>query len=352
MSLLTISLKVPFEIDPSKDFGSEMVFTLWLPDGFDNGIAVTDGDMRITLWFDGSCVPSDKNIDELKRYVNLGVRYVKVSVQLDGLSDTLLAHMQTPRARETASEEGSGLEKEYKQLAGRVLTSVIKRVNRLVAAIRTIKGQHWLHEHTLDINRLRDTCLRYECRGRVDDGNSFRFCPTTTDTIIVCSEGEERYISEVDWPGIRNFVIGEGKTELVRELLAGAERLADVEHYRAALTEAVTALEVAVSTFSRTPKANESFGSHMAARMSVPSLAAQVKHLGISGTVNYLLPTILSEEILPTPVLTACQKAIRQRQTVVHQGQRDVQEGDAKSSIAAIRKLCEALECLSQNENQ
>lgn len=350
MPTLTISLKIPFETDPSKEFGSELVFNHWFPDGLEHGIHIIDGDLSIALWFDSSCIPSDKTVDELRRYVHLGLRFVRVRVLLENIPEALLTYMQDPSLGETTTGAYNSLKAEYKQLANRVLASVIKRVNRLIAAARTIKGQHWLQEHTLDINRISNTCHSYECIGRIDNGKAFRFAPPSTDTIFILQEGEGQYVSQVDWLEIQNFVIGEGKTDLVRELLAGASRLADVEHYRASLTEAVTALEVAVSAFSRAPKADEAFGSHMAARLSVPSLAKQVSHLGLSGTVNYLLPTILSEEILPTPIITACQEAVRQRQTVVHNGQRDVDEGFAKRSIVAIKQLCDLLESMSPKE--
>ena len=214
MSILTISLKIPFEIDASRNFGSRMIFTHWLPYGFDNGITVRDDDMEIILWFDNSCVPSEKCVDQLKRYVNLGVNYIKVTVRLDGVSDDLLAHMQRSQERETTSESHKGLETQYWRLGIRVLTTVFKRVNRLIAAVRTTKGQHWLQEHTVEFNRLQNTCLKYECRGEVDNGKSFSFCPGPTDTLYIRGEGETRYISELDWPEIAKFVVGEGKTDL------------------------------------------------------------------------------------------------------------------------------------------
>jgi hypothetical protein len=352
MSLLTISLKIPFETDSSVDFGSQLIFTSWFPNGLNEGIKIADGDMAITLWFDESCVPSNNSADELKRYSNLGFRFVRANVQLLNISGDLLAYMQGANFSETTSETPSSLTSEYAQLARQVLTAVIKRVNRLTAGVRTIKGQHWLKEQTLDHFTLRNTCLSYACSGRVDDGKAFSFAPPISDSVFVRIEGEDRYICETDWPKIRDFVISEGKTDLIRELLAGAERLADEEHYRASLTEAVTAMEIAVSAFSRDPKADQAFGSCMARRLSVSSLAAQVKHLGISGTINYLLPVIISEEILSASTLVACQAAIQQRQTVVHQGQREVSEGFAKCSLKAIRQLCNLLESLSLEEDR
>ncbi len=354
MSLLTISLKIPFETDSSKDLGTSMVFTHWLPVGIDQGIAVTDGDLRIVIWFDEKSVYSlfQPNVEDLRNYFNIHVSHVNVRVQIEGLSEPLLAYMQMMPDLETASEATKSIEVEYERLVKRVLSSVIKRVNRLIAIARTMKGQHWLEERTLDLCQLQQCCQLFECCGRVDDKSMFRFCPSSTDRVFITTGSNDRYIGECDWLEIRNFVIRDGKTNLVLELLAGAERLADLEHYRGSLTEAVTALEIAVSNFARAPKSNAAFGTHMAARLSTPSLSAQVKHMGTSGTINYLLPTIIPEEILPTPILVACQEAIRQRQAVVHQGQREVDESFAKQSLAAVRKFCSILERLTQDDSQ
>lgn len=352
MPILTISLNIPFDLEATNDFGLPIVFSLCFPYGIDNGIQIADSDLRITLWFDPSCVPSERTVDELKRYFNLAVRSVNVRVQLDGLPGALLGYMQDLEFGDPPTDEQKSLDREYEQLATRVLSSVIKRINRLLAAVRTIKGQHWLREQSLNDKSIRDWCLSFDCRGRIDDGKEFRFAPATVHPIFVTTGTGEKYVKESDWPQIREFVIGEGKTDLVRELLAGAARLAEEKHYRASLTEAVTALEVALSNFARAPKANEAFGSCMAERLSVPALATQVKHFGLSGTVHYLLPTILSEELLPTGIINACQEAVRQRQNVVHSGQRHLDEGIAHNSIVAIGQLCNLLESLTRTEEQ
>jgi hypothetical protein len=61
-----------------------------------------------------------------------------------------------------------------------------------------------------------------------------------------------------------------------------------------------------------------------------------------------LLPVLLPESVLPEDVLEGCRAAIDQRQTVVHQGQRDVPAGSLQSSLRAVRSLCDILEGLSQ----
>ena len=187
----------------------------------------------------------------------------------------------------------------------------------------------------------------FEARGRIDDGAWFRFQPATGDRISLSFGGESKYIAEGEWPAFRDFVMGANKPGLVGELLAGAEYLLKAGHRRSALTEAVTALEVAIYNFARNPNTAAAFGEHMAARLSIQTLQSQVKHLGLTATVGYLLPTIIPEHLLPSHILSDCQSALTQRQNVVHNGQRDVEEGVVVRAIASIRTCCTTLESIS-----
>lgn len=159
--------------------------------------------------------------------------------------------------------------------------------------------------------------------------------------------GEERFVTQDEWDEIRTFVCGVSRTPLARTLLAGAEALAANGQRRSALTEAVTALEVALYDFARHANAERAFGPLLAHRINAASLENQIKHMGLSGSINYLLPIILPESDLPHDVITGCQIAITQRQNVVHNGQRDVQAETLRTSLATIRRMCDLLEGLA-----
>ena len=106
--------------------------------------------------------------------------------------------------------------------------------------------------------------------------------------------------------------------------MASAEELAGIAHRRASLVEAVTALEVAVAAFARMPDAQTAFGSKLANRMRLQSLESEISQLELSSAIKYLFPVIFTEEQLPTEVLRGCQESVEQRQSVVHNGQRNV----------------------------
>jgi hypothetical protein len=74
--------------------------------------------------------------------------------------------------------------------------------------------------------------------------------------------------------------------------------------------------------------------------MNVHSLRQQVERLGLTCTVQYLLPMLFTEEKVPTEVLRGCQTAVGVRQTVVHKGQRDVDPARTRHYLESIRTLC------------
>lgn len=346
MPHLTVFLKIPFDSESLSDSHTAITFTHWLPVGRDKGIVVQDGDIRVLLWFDEKCTwwASQPTSDELKKYVNIDARYIYADVQVRGLGPDLLKYIQTRDFSRIPEKVDDPLQLDYIKVARDVLTSAIHRVNRLIAFSRSYKGQYWLSEYKIDFDRLRSYFCAFEGRAQVDDGPTFMFHPSQTDVMRVTTEGEDRYVTESDWPALSEFVIGGSKPQLIGELLAGSEHLLSIGHYRSAITEAVTALEVAIFRFAGNCNADKAFAPHMAQRLALGSLKSQVDHLGLSATVNYLLPTVLPEELLPASVISECQFAISRRQTIVHNGQRNVPESDARRAVSAIRACCQLLE--------
>jgi len=244
-------------------------------------------------------------------------------------------------------KKDEALQLRYDALAEEILTSVLCRINRLIAYARSHKGQHWISEYKIDPDRLRSYFIRFEGRGQVDAGPLFWFQPPRLDFVRLTIGDDSCCVHESDWSEVRSFVAGTSKSNLIGELLAGAEQLLSNGHYRSAITEAFTALEVAVSDFANDCNADKAFAPHMAKRLALNSLKSQVKHLGISATVNYLLPTILPETLLPTSTISECDAALELRNNIVHNGQRNVQEADAKRAVGSIRTCCEILETLT-----
>lgn len=349
MPQLSISLKIPFECNPSIGLMPALTFSHWLPMGDKHAIYCEEGDIRLKLWFDEKCTwwASQPTADELKSHHNVLAHRIYVDIEVTHVSEDLAAYIQSRDYSRKPMDSEKKLQDSYLALGEKILSAVLKRINRLIAFARAKKGQYWITELEFDAGRLHSFFNQFEARARLDDGKQFRFQPAAGDQITISMGDDSAYIKESEWIEFHEYVRGTHKPALVGELLAGAEYLLKVGHPRSALTEAVTALEVALHSFARNPAAETAFGKYMAGRIATSSLKSQVQHFGLSGSISYLIPTIIPDNIMPTDVLQACQGALTQRQNVVHNGQRDVNEAFVNVAIANIRKFCEILSSIT-----
>jgi hypothetical protein len=350
MPELKIALIIPIPVDRGVS-APGLTFSRWLPLDDKDAILVTEGDVSVALRFqiESTWWAHNPSIEELPGIVNVLAHRLYADVTVVDVRNELLTYLQRRDFRHRAATEDVDVQAKCDALSERVLVLTLRTVNRLISYARSRKAQYWLSEYEIDVGRCSETFARFEAKARFADTGWFRFGPSNVTSVPVVLAPEERFIRSDEWPEIRDFVASSGRTPLARTLLAGAETLAANGHSRSALTEAVTALEVALYAFARHPAADRAFGAGLASRLDLASLLQQVEHLGFSGSVRYLLPTLLPANVLPQAVIEGCRSAISQRQTVVHQGQREVPDGTLRASLAAIRSLCDILESLTQS---
>ena len=82
--------------------------------------------------------------------------------------------------------------------------------------------------------------------------------------------------------------------------MAGAEALAYEGSDRAALTEAVAAVEVAIAEFVSSPRVAHNLPDSVGSRLGTASLPRLADTLGLRGSVAGLLPFLLPAEELPS----------------------------------------------------
>jgi hypothetical protein len=339
---LTVELKVPIETEPLIG-APALTFSHWLPIGKSNGISVTEDGLKLLLWFDlqSTWWASQPTEEELKNHVNVLAHYVRAEIMVEGVGSDLAKYMQTRDFKRSPNESERATQNEYEQLGARILRVLLKRTNRIIAYARAIKGQYWLLEYGTDMGRLHSYFQTFEARGQIDSGKPFRFQPGVGDTLHIAMTPEDKFITESEWSEVSKFVTSEQRPPLVFELLAGAEQLAGNSYARSALTEAVTALEVAISDFGRLQSHNSKLSSLFGPRLGVDRLQKQIEHMGLSGTISYLLPLILPDAVLSAEILSGCRDAITARQNVVHNGQREVP--GLHRYISSIKACCKIL---------
>lgn len=340
MSNLTIRLTVPLS--------APITFSRWLPIGDPYAITLTEDAMSAKLWFDVECSwwAMQRTEEELKRHLNVMAHRVQADVTVADLPADLLTYIAARDFSRAPTDEEEPLQERYDELAERVYRLVLHVLNRLLAYARSQKGQYWLSLEAVDPGRMYEffgpTCT---AKAQIDDQDPFRFGPRNVLGLPHQLQLEgDRFIHAEEWDEIRAFVTSSRSYPLARTLLVGAEALAASGHGRSALAEAVTALEITLFAFAKNPAADRAFGPTLAQRLGVQTLSNQVKHMGLSGSIRYLLPILFDESDLPQTVLEGCQEAISQRQNVVHNGQSAVDEGTLRRCLVAIRSMCEFLD--------
>lgn len=226
----------------------------------------------------------------------------------------------------------------------------MNHINRLISFLRVEKGQYWLEEYEVNPDRMASAYTSFRAVCSRDGVRWYNWRPTSSEQLTVVMTGESSWIERDDWSRAAGYVSGKGRSNFVFDLLMSAQANAWGGLRRTALVDAVTALEVAISDFAKSPRSDRAFGRTLADRMAVGSLKSQVEHMGVSGTVRYLFPVIFPEEVVPGDLLKACQRAVDERNNVVHNGQRDVEEKRVLRAVSSIKKLCRVLRQLTESE--
>lgn len=333
--------------------GPYINFSKWMPESTDV-IVVEEKNISIRIWLDKDCIASPHDVDreQIKSYQNILVSQVYLDVQVNDVEEDLMMFIFNERDRPKNIHHGitpddpdyDSLNKKYKNIGIAILHSSIKTYNRLISYARNIKGQYWLEEYYLDNSCMMESINnKFNSKAKFNDNSWFRWCPPGMDPITFYLEDDEIFIKEDDWPDIQKFVNEKRRPNLAFELLANAQHLFFREHRRSAVIEAVTALEVAISLFGSKPNVDTPELLKLSDRVDMSNLHNQIKHLGFSGSLRFLIPLLFSDEILPTKLLEKCQKAIDLRNNIVHNGQRNVNPDLARELISAIKKCCKII---------
>ncbi len=306
--------------------------------------------MDILLWFDlqSTWWASQPTEEELEKHVNVLAHYVRAEVVVDKVEPDLANYMENRDFSRSPNKSEIQLQSRYQQLGEEILKNILNRLNRLISYARTIKGQYWLVEYPVDLGRMHSFFQKFEAKGSIDSNKQFRFQPGEGDCISISMPSKDKYIKKEEWGKIKEFIEDTKRPPLVLELLAGAEQLEGNDYARSALSESVAALEVAIFSFGRAQDTNSQLASIVGPRLDIKRLSKQIEHMGLSGTIRYLIPLIITEEILPTDVLVTCQEAITERQNVIHNGKRNV--NNVSKYIRAIRKCCKILDEFTENK--
>ncbi len=326
------------------------VFYQWLPLGPENGIRLCRDDLELVLWLDVKSVQwvSEVAEEDIPNRINLTTHRIYADITATMDDDALLSYMPVRDFSRQPTEEEESLAERYELHGREVFSLLADGVNRLLTFIRVEKGQFWLNPLEIDLDRMASHSVEFKARAQVDDGPWFSWQPTQSEVLTlgapIFREAPPRYLTSTDWPEAQAFVSAEGQPNLPRQLLAAAEAFAAAGSERVALTEAVTALEVAVSWFVESPKSDYLLTEPLRSRLGLESMKSVLHRRGLTATVGFLLPILFDSSKLPDEVLATCRQAIEARQNVVHRGARRVDPDKLRRFLGGIRNLCEVLQ--------
>jgi hypothetical protein len=325
------------------------MFYRWLPIGPENGIRLCRDDLELVLWLDVKSVQWANEVAEevIPNRINLTAHRICADITSTMDDVELLSYMPVRDFSRQPTEEEAPLAERYEIHGREVFSLLADGVNRLLTFIRIEKGQFWLDPLEIDLDNISSHSVEFRAKAQIDDGSWFRWKPSQTRrlSVTIPRDPDPRFLMPSDWPEAQAFVSAEGQPDLARQLLAAAEAFAAAGSERVALTEAVTALEVAVSRFMDSPKADYQLSEPLGSRLGLESLKGLKKRQrGLMASISFPLPILFDSDTLSSETLATCREAIRKRNKVVHDGLLYIDPGTCWRFLGGIRNLCEVLQ--------
>lgn len=289
--------------------------------------------------------------EEIKIWLNLPINKIYVDVNVLGvpnkISNFIYNERDSPKQNHYGIKPGERnydkLKENYKDLGEKVLQSALETYNRFIAFASNEKGQYWLSKRQFDKNNIPSMNNEFHSQVCSEDYDWIRWCPPFTTEIQINITGIESSIREDEWKQVKRFIKGNSRSNLVLELLANAQSLLDSNHRRGAIIESISALDVAVSRFVKTPKIGSLPPPDRVERFYAQGLKKTFEEIRLLSTIEYVMPLLFSSEILPTEILSKTTEAIETRNSIVHHGRRDVSEGKIRPLISTVIKTCKIL---------
>ena len=349
---LLVRMQIPVSSDDNTR--QSIAFKQWLPMKEEDAIILSYDDLSIKLWFDLSCVESLEEISEeaISKWNNVRANKVNVDIGIDNVPDDLAEFIYTQRdwyqkEPEKAKNDGEyeRLFDEYHNLGRKVLQASVRAVNRMLSYFRNYKLQYWIEEYKVGERNVSSYALRFKARVKIKEHDWITWYPATRMLYgTVYSETQQSLLERNEWSKVASFVNSRNRPSLQKELLANAFSLAGEDYARSALIEAVSALEAAIFDFAKAPNYPSFLAEATIERIADKSLASQVEHLGLRGTVWFLFPIIFALEVMPTELLKGCQEAVDVRNSLVHHGRRTVDPKKVWAMLRSINGMCQLLE--------
>ena len=322
-------MRIPLEKSAPVSVGG-LQFHKWIPEE-DQAIRFAMDSFGVAFWPER---PGGHTDEEISNWLNVQSEYLICELTTEvsaGIAGQLVA----------SAEEHKLVNPELEAFARTVRGVALRALNRLLSYFRAAKGNFWLQQFDEKTGMLSSLFLHFSATVSIDGGAPILFRPSCTDSAQGVAPDLGRVIRTEDWTRAAQAVAEDEKPSLVGELLAAADEHFANGRRRVALTEAVSALDVAMARYANRIDA-EGAPTEIAG-VRVQKLSNHFIKFGLRGALQFLLPLLLPEHQLPRSTLETVIKAVDVRGTVVHKGQRDVDEEAIRKYLTAIRSLVDIM---------
>ena len=297
------------------------LFHKWLPNNDESAIILQAfrESIKIKVWFERRGVMKDKQIfydDQKKKNTidstRISKQYILSGGHLFGsfeMADITQEELEVM----TQNLQGNDL---YVNLGKRVAKMLAPPIIIFVDLLRINYGQYWLrpfHKWDSQKQSIGSYCRRILLRWKTENDNIWHdFIPNKlVDKITFEIWGDDKYLSYLngeDWEDIKKLVQTDFKPDLALEILNRAHEEWDHSNYSRAVTDAITALEIAMD--KRLKKVNES-----------NNFQTQINKFDDKWDLDTKIFVIFND-LVPKETLFSAIQCIKLRNQIVHEGVR------------------------------
>ena len=326
MAKLDILLKVPLSHSAPMNV-SGLPFYKWCP-GEDEALRLKVSEGELLIWAEPS------RDQELSEWLNVQVNRFVCRVLILEFKDDLVPHLRA------AANAVDGATPELQEFGDRFVRELLGALNVVLKHLRARKLLYWFDVFDENTGLTHDVLQRCDATVRIDGQMPIAFRPSRRDILNGPHPGLWRSLRREDWQSIKDEISSNRRPALAGELLATAlQHLANNEG-RAALTEACSALELALTRFAVTKDGDGRWSTAVGdGRVPAKDLSEHVKHLGLAASVRFLVPLLFRDEELDSGILMRVNRAIELRNNVIHTGQRDIAPSEAEACVDGIIDL-------------
>lgn len=336
MPTLTVTMLIEFD--------RPLVFHQWIPAGEHDAIVFDDTGIILRIWFDVQCATwvRQPTPEEIARTTNVNVYRVHGTAICD--ISTQLENLLLRKPASDADATDPDAEAEYRRIGTSLHAVSVQRVNRLIEYAFSFKRQYWARRLYFDEKNPGQFFIKANATAYLNDNRRFRFDPDKVVRLTAAIPNSQHIIGRSEWEGIKAFVVSNQRPPLIGNLLSRARELASEGYERASILEAVSALEISLDKFAR--EHDGLIPEHIKNRLENGRLSKLIEKIGLRAAFGTIVPLLLTEEDMPSVVLEQCRAAIETRNSVVHQGQREIGEPKLRAMLTAIEECCSRFDSL------